>query len=124
MRGNHRSLLEASQILTGVALALSVIGMFSEGIEILWTGLRVIGSIALTTFYIIIFLYVDSGSMILEVRNKSFLVASIILSILAFIAYVVGSDPRLYGIDAFRTFGYNFILFLLTSIILSQSNID
>lgn len=103
-------------------MALSVIGMFSEGIEILWTGLRVIGSITLITFYVIILLDIDGEPKILKIRNKSFLVASMVLSIPAFIVYVVGSNPRLYGIDAFSTFGYNLILFLLISIILSQPN--
>lgn len=58
-----RRLLYTSQVFSGAVLAISVVGLFSEGIHVLWLLLSVLGSITVIMFYIILVLSVESGGV-------------------------------------------------------------
>lgn len=56
----------------------------------------------------------------IERVGRPFIIAAIILALFSLLSFLLAPEPDLYGVEAVRVFGYNFLVFLIIPMILSR----
>jgi len=116
----EKLVLYVSQVLNGIALADSVVGMFSSGFDVFWTILRITGGLGLFTFYLFMGLVIDRIPELATRAGISFLTATIVLSVILLVGYITVPDPDLTASNGFELYGAPFIVHLLASVVLDR----
>ncbi|MCE4622881.1 MAG: hypothetical protein F7C82_05840 [Desulfurococcales archaeon] len=116
----EKLVLYVSQVLNGIALADSVVGMFSAGFDVFWTILRITGGLGLFAFYLFMGLVIDRIPELATRAGISFLTATIVLSVILLVGYITVPDPDLTASNGFEVYGAPFIVHLLASVVLDR----